>query len=143
MKKRLMISLFAGVLMAAMLPGVASADTPETFSDEFTFSDFNPCTGLPQDITIAVDVALHEHRSNFVAIVQRSGTTDDGFVMQGGVERFVENQNGVSAGFMDMWRNPDTGAKFQAAGKFRMRGNAPIVDPFKLRCIGAPTILPS
>jgi len=42
MKKRLMISLFAGVLMAAMLPGVASADKPDSFKDRFgpeTFHD--------------------------------------------------------------------------------------------------------
>jgi hypothetical protein len=42
MQKRLVISLLVGALMAAMLPGVASAAKPESFTDRFgpeTFHD--------------------------------------------------------------------------------------------------------
>lgn len=42
MKKQLLTGLLAGGLMAAMLPGVASADAPEVFTDAFgpfTFED--------------------------------------------------------------------------------------------------------
>ena len=139
MKKRLMISLFAGVLMAAMLPGVASADKPVTFTDEVMFPDTDPCTGQLVDVTLVFDIAIHEHRNNFVVTVQRSGSIDTGYEFLGGQEHFVANKNGEGGTFNDMWRNPDTGAKFQVAGKFRIRGNAPIVEEFEMRCLGAPT----
>ena len=139
MKKRLMVSLFAGVLMVAMLPGVASADQPVTFTDDVTFSDIDPCTDELVNVTLVFDIATHEHRNNFVVTAQRSGSIDTGYEFLGGQEHFVANRNGEGGTFIDMWRNPETGAKFQVAGKFRIRGNAPIVEEFEMRCLGAPT----
>ncbi|MGD8487238.1 MAG: hypothetical protein PVH07_11430 [Chloroflexota bacterium] len=139
MKKRLMISLFAGVLMAAMLPGVASADKPVTFTDSVSFQDVDPCTGELVNVTLVFDIAIHEHPNNFVVTVQRSGEIEEGYVFLGGQEHFVANENGEGGTFKDMWRNPETGAKFSVDGKFRIRGNAPIVEEFEMRCLGAPT----
>ena len=55
---------------------------------------------------------------------------------------FVANNNVVTSGFKEVWRNPETGAQYQATGKFKITGNGAVVDEFALRCVGAPTILP-
>ena len=144
MKKRLMTSLAAGALMAAMLPGVASADKPTVygpFTD--TFTDFNPCTGEEMEVTLTFTFYDHEgHKNNFVGRAELTGSTSEGHVLIGGHDRVSAGPNGVSASFKDVWRNPDNGEKFQVSGKFRERGNAPVVEEFAMRCVGAPTILP-
>ena len=135
------------VLTTLMVCGFGShafADKPAAFSFSVTFTDLNPCTGTPHDITIFLDVYEHqEHNNNFVGRVVRTGFTSDGFEMFAGGERFILNNNVVVSSFRDMWRSED-GRMFTANGRFMLNFNQGQVkvDRFELRCIGDDTILP-
>ncbi|MCZ6519596.1 MAG: hypothetical protein O6853_07355, partial [Actinobacteria bacterium] len=105
--KRLIKAVTVALMLVMLLAAPALADRPFTFTDSDTFVDVNPCTGLDDEITINVEVTIHEHRNNFVVYVGRSGSTASGYTMIGGTESFVAN-SGVERGtFVDQWRNPD------------------------------------
>lgn len=141
MKKRLMVSLATGALMAMMLPGVASADSPTIFEGtNGPFPETDPCTGDEMLVTINWTDRVHFHKNNLVAIFSAEGTTDNGYVMTNASGRYVENKNKASEVFKDRWSNPDNGNKFEAAGKFQINFNTGEVthEEFELRCIGRP-----
>lgn len=138
----------AALALTAIGAPSASADNPEPFEDSFSFDDINPCTNEPMVVTINAVVRLHEHRNNFVLNIQRSGTTDDGFVMRSGVETQHWNTVSGAAGsqFKDFWTNPDTGQKFHVRGNINvvlgpLGPEAPPLevksDVFSLRCVRA------
>ncbi len=126
-----------GMLLTAMLAAPALADSPVRFTDSVTFGDVNPCSGLDDEITLNFDVAIHEHRNNFVVTVQRSGSTTSGYTMIAGSETFVANNGGERGRFVDQWRHPD-GTKFRVLGSFNYNANKDevLVDEFSLTCIG-------
>lgn len=152
MKKLLAALSAVAMLLATLGASPASADKAFVFEDGAEFSDFNPCTGEPQDIMLSVVVKIHEHGNNIVAKVDRAGTTSDGFVMRNGTETQTLNFKSLVGhfSFMDNWYNPETGAKFQARGVgVAVFGDGPMADPtefrvdrFSLSCVGGPTILP-
>ena len=140
--RRTVILALAAMTMIGLLAAPAGAGKPTElgpFSD--TFPETDPCTGGPMEVTLVEMVYLHDdHKNNFVVRVQRSGTTDVGYEMLNGQDKFIANKGGERANFKDVWRNPETGQKMQASGAFRMVGNSPVVDSFNLRCVGGPTL---
>ncbi|MEA2058759.1 MAG: hypothetical protein U9O63_08560 [Actinomycetota bacterium] len=143
MHRRLAILATVTVLIG-LVAAPAAADNPSAFGP-FTFpiDGVDPCTGSPHQITLEFVVFAHEgHKNNFVERLEMSGSTDSGYVLVGGHNNFVANNNVVTSGFKEVWSNPETGAKYQATGKFKITGNGAVVDEFALRCVGAATILP-
>lgn len=126
------------LLLVAGLTPAAFADEPVLITDSDTFTDVNPCTGEGHEVTINFEFYDHEHENGaFVSPAVRSGTTDDGYVMQNGRDILVFTGNIVVAPFMDQWRHPD-GSKFVARGVFvgDFRDFQIRVDTFSLECIG-------
>ena len=135
--RRLIEAVTVALVFVMLASAPALADRPFTFTDSVTFVDVNPCTGLDDEITINVEVSIHEHRNNFVVYVGRTGSTASGYTMISGTESFVAN-NGVERGaFVDQWRHPD-GSKFMVHGRFVFNVNQleVLVDGFSLTCIG-------
>ena len=116
--------------------GTASADRPFEVSFSDTFTDVNPCTGDEQEITINLVASIHEHGDRQVVHVDRTGTTDDGYVMDHGVETFVFNGHVARGSFTDNWVDSN-GSRFQAKGSFvdNLNKGELMVDRFRLRCI--------
>ena len=56
---------------------------------------------------------------------------------QASVNHFQDNENVVTTGLKEVWRNPDTGAMMQTTERFRIAGNSMIVDTFEVRCVRA------
>ena len=136
--KRSIRALTLALAFSMLSAAPALADVPFTFT-EFgdPFGSVNPCTGLEHDVTINVEVAIHEHQNNFVVHVGRSGSTSDGYTMIAGTESFVANGNVERGAFVDQWRHPD-GSKFRVNGSFLFNINQMelLVDNFSLTCIG-------
>lgn len=130
------------MVLIGLVAAPAAADPPTVIgpiTDEF--SDIDPCTESPMDVSITFTFFDHVgHNQNFVGrIGERTGETSNGYVLIGGHDNFRANENGASGSFKDVWRNPDNGNKIQAAGKFRVVGNSAFVDSFDLRCVGGGT----
>ncbi|MGI9605108.1 MAG: hypothetical protein ACR2P0_03120 [Acidimicrobiales bacterium] len=114
----------------------AAADPPATFSDSVTFHDINPCSGDEHEITLNFEIREHQgHKNNFVVHLSRTGTTDDGYVMNHGVETITGNKNVFRAHFTDQWRHAD-GSKFRVKGVFVAKEDGVVVDRFDITCIG-------
>jgi hypothetical protein len=137
-------SKLAGLIAAAALSVGAvgligspvSADKPVEISPPSqTFTDTNPCTNTEMEVTINLEVRLHVHGDNEVVHVSKTGTTNDGYVMNHGVESFVFNGNVARGSFTDNWTNAD-GSKFKAQGVFVAKEDGVVVDRFTLRCVG-------
>ena len=137
MFRKLIGVLAALLVISTVYIPQAGADQPAQFEVSVTFPDVNPCTGSDIDITLNLVIKEHEHRNNFVATLQRTGSTSDGFVMQSGTESYVETPNGARGSFMDQWRGPD-GQKFRVRGVFVFNDNQGDLktDQFSLLCIG-------
>lgn len=131
------VAATTGACLLGLGAAPAAADAPIESSGSVTFIDINPCTATEMEVTINLDFAEHHHRNNFVGHVSRTGTTDDGYVMDHGVENFVDNGNVARGAFSDIWRHPD-GSKFVAQGGFvfDIVNGEPRVERFSLRCIG-------
>lgn len=137
--RRMIFAAIAGAMsMTLMAAPPVLANEPVTFTDSFTFTDVNPCSGVDHEITIDVVLSIHEHRNNEVVHGDRSGTTDSGFTMIAGTESFVANGDVERVAFTDQWRHPD-GSKFVAQGQFVFSLNRLelLVDNFSLRCLGS------
>jgi hypothetical protein len=82
-------------------------------------------------------VSIHEHQNNTVVHVERSGTTDSGFIMIAGTYSFVANANVEREALTDQWRHPD-GSKFVAQGQvvFNLNKGEVSVEHGSLRCLG-------
>lgn len=109
-----------------------------------TFDDVNPCTGEDHAVTLNFADKIHIHESNFVLTSKRTGTTDDGFVMKHGRERWVDTSlidgSGIfSSSFVDIWRNDTTGAAFTVRGVFVFESSTDTVrvDQFVSNCLGS------
>jgi hypothetical protein len=108
-----LVGVVAVSLVVTMAP--ALADAPTVLTDQVTFVDENPCTGLDHTITIFMTVFVHEdHNNNLVVHVERTGITDSGYTMFNGQLQFVNNSHVVVQTFKDLWRNDD-GSVFEAA----------------------------
>jgi hypothetical protein len=120
-----------------LMAAPALADRPFHFSDARTFFDIDPCSGEEDEITLNFDFSIHEHRNNFVAHVDRSGSTALGYEMIAGTETFVGNKGGERGSFVDQWRHPD-GSTFMVHGSFAFNANQGevLVDRFSITCIG-------
>ncbi len=112
----------------------ASADRPVEFGESITFTDVNPCTESPMEVTINFVVRLHEHGDRFVAHVSRTGSTDDGYVMDHGVETASSNGNVFRQAVADRFRNED-GSTFQIHGVLVEKEDGVRVDRLTLRCL--------
>jgi hypothetical protein len=141
-----LLTLLATVMvLMGLIAAPAAADEPAEIGPitNGPFSGFNdPCTGDPMLVTITFTVFAHEgHNNNYVErLGERTGSTDGGYVLIGGHDNFRANKNGLSAGFKDVWRNPDSGDKMQATGRLRVVGSSAVIDSFDLRCVGGPTV---
>jgi hypothetical protein len=126
----------AGISIGALgsMGSSVSADRPVEFEDSFTFSDVNPCTETPMEVTIDSVVRLTEHGDRFVAHVSRTGSTDDGYVMDHGVESAVFNGEVFRQALTDTFRNAD-GSKFQARGVVVETDGSIRVERFTLSCL--------
>ena len=132
--RRIAAAAAISIGIGGLIGGNVSADAPIEFSDSVTFSDINPCTIEPMEVTVNVDVSVHTgHKNNVVLHVSRTGTTSDGYVMAHGVETIQENKNVLRAVFNDIWRNDD-GSSFQVRGVFVAKQSGIVVDRFRLRC---------
>lgn len=134
-----LLVIAALAMLMLTLPSSTLADKPFLyFSGSDTFFDLDPCTGEEQEVTIYVDVWLHEHKNNLVALVERSGESDAGYYMFPGVETqmFNINNNVFKASFMDMWRTDD-GRLWQVRGNFVVDDDTGDVkvDNFMFRCL--------
>jgi hypothetical protein len=136
-KRKMGIGVATAVCFVGLGTTPVAADAPIEFDDGDTFTDVNPCTGGDMMVTINVDVKVHEHRNNFVAHVSKTGSTDDGYIMNHGSESQVGNKNVFRASFTDNWTNAD-GSKFKAQGTFvvDIETDTVRVDRFRLRCVG-------
>lgn len=112
----------------------ASADPPVEFEFSDTFPDINPCTDTPMEVTIVFAVREHEHRDRFVIHASKTGSTNDGYVMEHGAESLVFNGQVFRQAFTDNWHNDD-GSKFQARGVIVDSTDGLRVDRFTLRCL--------
>ena len=101
MKKRLMVSLFAGVLMAAMLPGAASAAGTAQISGVGTFDNAGACPAPPPghddftDFTIVMTGSLD---GCWYTKVVTSKETPSGVYLETGEEVFVGSLDGGANG---------------------------------------------
>lgn len=75
---------------ALCLAAPAAADPPTAFPFEFVFADVNPCTGVPQTVTISGTEFVHVHDGRVSGRGERTITTSDGFVGHG-THSFVDN----------------------------------------------------
>ena len=138
------LTLLATVaILIGLVAAPAAADRPTEFPYLDEFKDFDPCTGLPMDVTLEGTRFVHEHKNNLVdRLGERTGSTSSGYVLIGGHDNLRITKNGVFVSFKEVWRNPDNGDKMQTTMRFRLVGNASVVDSLDLRCVGGPTILP-
>lgn len=141
---RPLLTLVGVTMIVAAIAAPASADPPivEEFSD--TFKDVNPCTGEDHEITLNVVSSIHLHSNNFVLTSKRTGTTDDGFVMDHGVAVIVDSEVVDGTGifhlvFKDVWRNDSTGEAFivRAVFVFEASTDTVRVDRLSARCLGS------
>lgn len=129
------LGIAAGVSVAGLGIGPASADAPAEFSVVDSFTAENPCTGEDHGITINIDIREHLHRNgNMIGRASRTGTTSDGYVMDHGLENFVFNGNVARGTLNDTWRNA-AGSIFKAQGTFVAKEDGVVVDRFRLRCV--------
>ena len=135
-KRLATIAAGAGISIGAIgaMGSPAAADRPAEFEDTFAFSAINPCTDTPMEVTIHSVVRWHEHGDRFVAHVARTGSTDDGYVMDHGVETALFNGNVFRQNLTDNFRNED-GSKFQARGVLVDSDDGVRVDRFTVRCL--------
>ena len=126
------------LLLTGLTALPAAADRPVEFTDSASFVDINPCSGLPEVITINSTFRVHEHGERFVAHLSRTGSMTSGYVMDHGVEHQQANGSMFSAGFVDNWQSAD-GSRLQARGVFVAEdGSGDVrVDLGSLRCIKA------
>lgn len=135
--RKMGIAAAAGACLVGLGTTPVAADAPTTFSETNTFPDINPCSGEPMEVTINFEGRFHEHRNNFVGHGSKTGSTNDGYTMNHGVDNFVENNNVVRNAFTDNWTHAD-GSKFKAQGSwvFDISSEEFRVDNFSLRCVG-------
>lgn len=137
--RRSLTLLASIVILTGLIAAPAAADPPTVFGPfEFSFDGVDPCTGEDHEGTLSFTVYSHEdHANNLVGRVETTGTTDSGYVLVGGYNHFQDNENVVTTGLKEVWRNPDTGAMMQTTERFRIAGNSMIVDTFEVRCVRA------
>lgn len=123
-----------GTATLGLIGSPVSADRPVELPDSMTFRAENPCTATPMDVTIDSVLRWHEHGDRFVAHVSRSGSTDDGYVMDHGVETAVSNDQVFRQALSEIFRNED-GSKFRVRGVFVANPDGVRVDQFTLRCL--------
>jgi len=140
--RRLLTVLATVAMMMGVLAVPAVADEAEVFTDTVTFEAGNPCSGELHIVTINFLISVHDHEDEVLVRLRRTGETSDGFIMEHGKETISEGGGVFSAQFRDPWNNPDTGEKFEAAGRFLEVDGEVIVDDFRLACVSGPTILP-
>ena len=101
-----------------------------------SFPDITPCSDTPMLVTLHLEIREHVHQNgNVIAHIKRTGSTSDGYVMEHGVENFVFNGNVQRSAFTDTMRHDD-GSQFKAQGVFVYTEDGPLVDRFRLRCVG-------
>lgn len=133
---RLLLALLCGALLAVSIGAPSAlAERPVELEVTQVFPDINPCTSEPMLVTIHLSIREQiKDNGNVVVHVSRTGSTDDGYVMDHGVESFVFNGNVVRAALTDTWRSDD-GSHFKAQGVFVATEDGPLVDRFRLRCV--------
>ncbi|MDH4168430.1 MAG: hypothetical protein OEW42_02470 [Acidimicrobiia bacterium] len=136
MRRALFVTTALGLLLAGSTASPVAADDPTAFTDSDTFIDTNPCSGLPDRITVHFAGQVHQHGDRFVAHISRTGTTDSGYVMDHGVQHRQNNGQVETVQFNDRWRHAD-GSIFVVRGLavFDPDTWEPQVDRFTSRCL--------
>ncbi|MFT7476010.1 MAG: hypothetical protein ACI81L_002956 [Verrucomicrobiales bacterium] len=140
-RRRMFVPLLAGgLLLSGINAAPAAADSDEVVTNEsFTdvFMSENPCTGELHEITIHIEAEIEERSDEIRIEADRTGTTDDGFVLDDGEEklRFDGDFNILRAELKDEWEHAD-GSTFTAEGRFRIDADTGEVtrDEFSLTC---------
>ena len=136
--RRLAAATVLSIGLGAVARSPVAADAPTTVVDSWTFTDINPCSGAEHEITLNADITVHEHQNNVVVHLARTGSTDDGYVMNHSVETFVENSNVARGSLTDQWRNPD-GSKYRVNGHYTINFNKGemVAGGFTMSCLGS------
>lgn len=129
-------ALIAAAMLVTLMASPALADQPRVESEQVIFTDLNPCTGSDNEITIDFTIKIHEHRNNFLLVIDSTVVTDDGFEGTGH-ETFVDNGNIVTSTLNFVIDNPETGAKYTVKGHFTfdIRNEELRVDRFRFNCV--------
>ena len=87
-------------------------------------------------VTINIVDRVHFHGDRVVVHGDRTGTTDDGYVMEHGVRSIVFNGHVSRRAFTDNWVHPN-GSRFQADGSdvFNLNTGETKVERLRVRCI--------
>lgn len=136
--KRLIHVATLAMVFATALAVPAMADEPLTLTDSMIGPGVNPCDGSVHEVTLNVEVSIHQHQHSGLFHVGYSGTTDSGFTLIGGQENATRTNNVVRGTFLFQWRHPD-GSKFVEHGRFvvNMNRGEMLVDQLSSSCIGS------
>ena len=141
---RRIASVLVGTLAITGLAVVpAAAEKPMINEGTTVFTDVNPCTDEPHEITINYADRVQAPKKNGNIVVQLSavdGSTSDGYVLLNRSGRVVENGKWLKEQFTDTWKNLETGSQFQASLQFMVNTRTGEVtrEDFRLRCLGKP-----
>jgi hypothetical protein len=134
MRKLLLVLL---TLAALGLAPPAAADPPTAMPFEVSFSDVNPCTGLPHTVTIAGTEFVHSHDGRIVVSSRRTITTEPTGFVGHGAGAFLDNGQVFKFTSTDLLTNP-AGDRIRARTVFLLDLSTETVrvDKFELTCLG-------
>jgi hypothetical protein len=115
----------------------AAADPPTAMPFEVSFSDVNPCTGLPHTVTIAGTEFVHSHDGRIVVSSRRTITTEPTGFVGHGAGAFLDNGQVFKFTSTDLLTNP-AGDRIRARTVFLLDLSTETVrvDKFELTCLG-------
>ena len=141
--RRVAATLTAVVMLTAIVllvpTNAAVADQPVVIEDEFTFPDFDPCTGQPDLVTQSVVIKIHEHANTQILLFESTIETELGYQASGHETRVISVQAGhFKTTFNIMASHPETGARYWVKGRVfaNLDDGPPVFGPPTFRCIG-------
>ena len=122
-------------LVALAFAAPAAADPPAADTFEETFPDVNPCTGNAMNVTIVVNLSVHDHGDRVVSRGERTITTSDGFAGRG-TETLLNNGQNFIFRQTDIMTN-DAGDRFRAhtVVVVDLATDTARVETFELTCL--------
>ncbi len=133
----------AGALgVAAILAPGAWAEKPVTEVFPISWTDTDPCTGLPHSFT---GQGTQTTIWNDNVVLQRlavEGTTDSGYIATGAPIRYQYKEDQFKYLVAQTFRNPSTGDLFQAKIRVMERDGEVTTEFAEIRCVTGPTIYP-
>lgn len=125
-----------GLIMLGATALPAGAGEKIEFTNSWTASVVNPCTGELTAADLTATITAHNNKNSFVANIHTSGVTSDGYVVRA-VDPVVGNQNVLSDVTNGIHTHPETGSKYRVHSHFKvdMRTETVIHDVFEATCI--------